>query len=155
MAVEGSVQPAHPAAKRPVKNKIIVVGVLIIVAFLAGYLPSYAKGKRLEDDLRHASQENRMAQLRDLAGLGYMQASQKNYGLAGVTSARFFERTREVANQTEPSSNRKALEDLLSDRDKITAELTKGDPGVLNDLQTLFVKTRQATGVASGDSQSQ
>ena len=32
-------------------------------------------------------------------------------------------------------------------RDKITAGLAKGDPGVLNDLQALFVKTRQATGV--------
>ena len=155
MAMEGSVQPAHPAAKRPIKNTIIVTGVLISVAFLAGFLPSYAKGRRLESDLRQASQENRMAQLRDLAGLGYMQASQKNYGLAAATSARFFDRTREVANQTEPSSNKKALEDLLSDRDKITSELAKGDPGVLNDLQTLFVKTRQATGIASGDSHSQ
>jgi hypothetical protein len=155
MAVEGSVQPAHPATRRPIKNTIIVTGVLVIVAFLAGFLPSYAKGKRLESDLRQASQENRLAQLRDLAGLGYMQASQKNYGLAGVTSARFFERTREVANQAEQSSGRKALEGLLSDRDKITSELSKGDPGVLNDLQTLFVKTRQATGIASGDSQSQ
>jgi hypothetical protein len=31
-------------------------------------------------------------------------------------------------------------------RDQITAELAKGDPAVLNDLQNLFLKTRQATG---------
>jgi hypothetical protein len=155
MAVEGSVQPAHPTTKRPVKNTIIVTGVLVIVAFLAGFLPSYAKGRRLENDLRQASQENRMAQLRDLAGLAYLQASQKNYGLAAGTGARFFERTREVANLTEPSSGRKALEDLLSDRDKITSELAKGDPGVLNKLETLFLKTRQSTGIGSGASQPQ
>src|ERR1700730_9161954 len=147
MAVEGSEQPAHLAMKRPVKNTIIVAGALVIVAFLAGFLPSYAKGKRLENDLRQARQENRMAQLRDLAGLAYLQASQKNYGLAASTSARFFERTREVANQTPHASSRQALEDLLSGRDKITSELAKGDPGVLNDLQTLFVKTRQNTGI--------
>src|SRR5450759_1189907 len=155
MAVEESVQPAHPAPKRPVRNTIVVAGVLVIVAFLAGLLPSYVKGKRLENDLRQAGQQNRMAQLRDLAGLAYFEASQKNYGLAATTAARFFERTREAAaaDQTAHSSGRTALQDLLSARDKITSELAKGDPGVLNDLQTLYLKTRQATAIASGASQ--
>ena len=127
------------------KNKIIVAFVLLIVAFSAGFLPQYAKGKRLERELDVARQENRLAQLRDLAGLAYLQASQKDYGLAGGTSTRFFERTREVANQTPDSIGRKPLEDLLSFRDQITGELARGDPGVLNDLQALLVKTRQAT----------
>ena len=126
-------------------KKIMVVAVLLIVAFSAGFLPQYAKGKRLERELGEARQENGRAQLRDLAGLAYLQASQKDYGLAGGTSARFFDRTREVANQTPDSSGRKPLEDLLKLRDQITAELARGDPGVVNDLQTLLVKTRQAT----------
>jgi hypothetical protein len=37
-------------------------------------------------------------------------------------------------------------EDLLISRDKITAELAKGDPGVMGDLEDLFVRTRKATG---------
>ncbi len=153
MAAEGSDQTARVAAKWPVKNTVIVTGVLVVIAFLAGFLPSYAKEKRLENDLRQARQENRMAQLRDLAGLAYLQASQKNYGLAAGTTARFFESTRQAANNASEATTRKPLEDLLTDRDKITAELAKGDPGVLNDLQTLFLKTRQTTGVGSGASQ--
>jgi hypothetical protein len=128
---------------------------LAIAAFLAGFLPSYAKVRRLENDLRQAQQENRLAQLRDLAGVAYLEASQKNYGLAAGASARFFERTREVAAQTPQSSGRTALQDLLSGQDKITALLAKGDPGALDNLQTLFVKTRQATGIASGAAPSQ
>lgn len=155
MALEESVQTVHSTSKWQVKNTIIVAGVLVIVAFLAGFLPSYAKGKRLENDLRLAQQENRMAQLRDLAGMAYLQASQKNYGLAAGTTARFFERARAVAAQTPQSSGRTALQDLLSGQDKITSDLAKGDPGVLNSLQTLFIKTRQATGIASGAPQSQ
>ena len=152
MALEQSVQTAHATSKWRIKNTIIVAGVLAIAAFLAGFLPSYAKGKRLENDLRQAQQENRLAQLRDLA---YFQASQKDYGLAAGTSARFFERTREVAAQTPQSGGRTALQDLLSGQDKITALLAKGDPGALDNLQTLFVKTRQATGIASGAAPSQ
>jgi hypothetical protein len=128
-----------------VYNKLIVVVVLLMVAFSAGFIPQYAKGKRLERELGEARSESSLAQLRDLAGLAYLQASQKDYGLAGATSTSFFNRAREVANQTPDSSGRKPLEDLLSLRDQITGELARGDPGVVNDLQDLFVKTRQAT----------
>ena len=130
---------------RPATNKITVAVVLLAGVFLAGFLPQYVKVKRLDNELREARQENSMAQLRDLVGLAFFQASQKNYGLAADTSARFFNRTREAINQTPDSSGRKPLEDLLTFRDKITAELAMGDPGVLNDMQALFVKTHQAT----------
>ena len=126
-------------------SKIIVVVVLLLVAFSAGFLPQYAKVRRLEGELGAARQENSFAQLRDLAGLAYLQASQKDYGLAGGTTTRFFDRTREAVNQTPEASRKKTLEDLLNLRDQITGELARGDPGALNDLQTLLVKTRQAT----------
>ena len=146
----GQQGPPGKKEKRPVKNRIIVVSVLLIVAFLAGFLPSYAKANRLENELREARREHSLAQLRDLACLAYFQASQKDYGLAAGTSTRFFDSTREVANRAPDSSVKTSLEDLLSLRDKITAELAKGDPAVLSDLQTLFVKTRQATAIPAG-----
>ena len=127
------------------KNRIMGFAVLLIVVALACFLPQYVKVKRLEKELSEAKQENSLAQLRDLAGLGYLQASQKDYGLAAGTSSRLFDRIQETANQTPDASARKPLEGLLSFRDKITTGLAKGDPGVLNDLQTLFLKTREAT----------
>jgi hypothetical protein len=134
-------------------NKIIVVCVLLIVAFLAGFLPSYVKGNRLENELRQARQENSRAQLRDLACLAYLQASRQDYGLAAGTTTRLFDHAREVANQTPDPGGRKPLEDLLSLRDPITAKLATGDPGVVNDLRALLVKTRQATAIPSGAQQ--
>jgi hypothetical protein len=104
---------------------------------------------RLEKQLGGARQENSLAQLRDLASLAYLQASQKDYGLAGGTSTRFFDLAREVANQTPESSGRKPLEDLLNLRDQITGELARGDAGAQNDLQALLVKTRQATAASA------
>jgi hypothetical protein len=125
------------------KNRIIVVIILLVAAFLAGFVPQYIKVKRLENELSVARQESALAELRDLAGLAFVQTSQKNYGLAAATSNRFFTRTREVANQL-PDAKRKALEDLLASQNKIAAELAKGDPAALADLQALFDKTRQA-----------
>ena len=126
-------------------NKIIVAAVAVVAVFLLGFVPPYIKANRLENDLRQSRQENAGADIRDLVGLIYVQANQKNYGLAAESSSRFFGRVREAANQAQDATNRKALEDLLTARDKVTAELAKGDAAVMGDLQELFAKTRQAT----------
>jgi hypothetical protein len=131
------------------KSKIIVAAIALVVVFLIGFVPQYVKANRLEDDLRQSRQENAGAQLRDLIGLAYFQANQKNFGLAAETSSRFFGRAGEMVNQAQDATSRKALQDVLALRDRVTAELAKGDAAVIGDLQELFVKTRQATGSSS------
>jgi hypothetical protein len=128
-------------------NKIIVAAVALIAVFLLGFVPSYVKANRLENELHQSRQDGAGAELRDLIALAYVQANQKNYGLAAETSTQFFNRAREVASQTQDASRRKALEDLLALRDRVTAQLAKGDAAVTGDLLELFSKTRQATGV--------
>jgi hypothetical protein len=127
------------------KNKTIVAAIALITVFLLGFVPQYVKVNRLENELRQSRQEATGAELRDLIGFAYVQASQKNYGLAAETSSRFFNRVREVANQTQDANRRKGLEDLLALRDSVTAALAKGDAAVMGDLQQLFVKARQVT----------
>jgi hypothetical protein len=122
-----------------------MTAIALVAVFLLGFVPQYIKANRLETELRQFRHEIGGAQLRDLIGLAYVQANQKNYGLAAETSSRFFSRAREMANQTQDASSRKAQEDLLALRDRVTAELAKGDATVMGDLQELFVKTRQAT----------
>ena len=135
----------QPAATLRGKTTVIVVGALIITAFLAGFIPSSVKARRVENELRQVREENRMVQLRDLAGLAYLQASQKNYGLAAGTCTGFFQHIREAANQARRSGSRETLEGLLAGQERITAELAKGDAAVLSDLETLSAKTREAT----------
>ena len=130
-------------------NRAIIAAIVLIVVFLAGFVPQYVKVNNLQTELRQARQGNNSAELRDLAGLAFFQAYQKNYGIAAGTAQRFFNRVREVANQTPDANAKKSYEDLLIPRDNITAELAKGDAAVMGDLQDLFVKTRRATGVST------
>jgi hypothetical protein len=129
-------------------NKIIVAAAALVVVFLLGFLPQYVKTSRLEAELRQSREAYAAAELHDLIGLACLQTNQKNYGLAAATTAQYFNRVREVANRAQDASRRKALEDLLTPRDRITAELAKGDTAAIGDLQDLFVKTRAATAVA-------
>ena len=92
-----------------------------------GFVPQYIKTRRQEGELSALQQANANPELHDLAGLSYIQATPKNYGLAAAT-ARFFNRARELANQAADPPARKILEDLMPERDKITAELAKGTP---------------------------
>ncbi len=130
-------------------TKIAVVLLLLIAAFLGGYLPEHSKVSKLEDELREAKRQSTLARLRDLSGLAYIQASQKNYGLASKTSAAFFKQLQEVVDQTADATAKQTFQDLLSTREKIAAELEKGDAEVMNDLHPLFVKTQQLAGSAA------
>ena len=131
-------------------NKAIIGAIVLVIVFLGGFVPQYVRANRLDIELRQARQGNASVELRDLVGLAYVQANQKNYGLAAATTTRFFYRLRDVANQTPDPNSKRDLESLLVSRDKITAELAKGDAGVMGELQELFTKTRQATG-SSGE----
>jgi hypothetical protein len=127
------------------KNRLLIEAIVVVVTFLVGFVPQYIKTRRQEGELNALQQANANAELRDLAGLSYVQATQKNYGLAAATSARFFNRARELANRAADPPARKVLEDLMPARDKITAELARGDPGAVGDLQDVFTKARRAT----------
>jgi hypothetical protein len=130
-------------------NKAIIAATVLVVVFLAGFVPQYAKVNRLDSELRQARLLNTSAELRDLVGFAYFQASQKNYGIAAGIIGQFFNRVREAANQAPDANVKKTHEELLAPRDKISAELAKGDPGVMADLQDLYVKTRRATGAST------
>lgn len=149
-AAELPVQPAASTKKGVSRNSIILVAILLITCFLAGFLPSYAKALDLEKDLHVAQQENNSLQLRDIASLLYLQAIQKDFGLAAETSTRFFDQVRDVAAETSDPIDRARLEELLTNRDRITSELARGTPEALSNLHALVVNTRAATALATG-----
>lgn len=132
------------------RNNVIVGIALLIAVFLVSFFPQFLKARRLEAELREARQQYALAQLRDDIGLAYLQASQKNYGLAAETTSRFFSRTGDLATQMPDANSRKSLEKLWIPRDKITAERAKCDAEALNDLQTLFLNAEQATAGSVG-----
>jgi hypothetical protein len=149
MPQEQEVPPRTPRGVGSWKNKTIIAAVVLVGIFLAGFVPSYLKAKRLEGELLAAREQNALAQLRDLAGLAYLQANQKDYGLAARTTTRLFDGARQMANQTENAGRKQSIEGVLSLRDSITAKLAIADSGVVNDLGALFVKTREATAETS------
>ncbi len=128
------------------RKRIIIWAVLLVVAFLIAFLPNYVRANRLGSELEAARMELRQLQLRDSIGLTYVQATQKNYGLAQESSTTFFLQARQMASSAGSPAAKQTFESLLGYQETVTAKLAKGEPGVLEDLAALYTKTRAATG---------
>lgn len=132
------------------KNRLILWVVLLVVGFLAGFIPQYIKAQRTQSELTTARQQlstcqlgSQLSQLRDTAALMYIQASRKNYGIAAEQAAHFFDQASQVAGSTSDARLKNTLQQILQSRDEITAQLAKGDPAVAPKLEDLLMKAEQ------------
>ena len=86
-----------------------------------------------------------MSQLRDAAMLMYLEATQKNYGTSGDDANRFFDQAQRLANSTQDEALRNLLGGILSMRDRIIADLAKGDAAVVSEMEPILSKVEQST----------
>ena len=124
---------------------LIVGAVLVVTAFLLGFVPQYLKGRDLESQLSVVRQQleserekSQVDELGLLSGHVYLETNLKNYGLASQYSSKFFDRARAMMGQA-PDSNRQAfLQEVLAQRDSVTGGLAKGDLSTVSEVQDLF-----------------
>jgi hypothetical protein len=138
-------QPGH------MKIRLVVWFGLLAAGFLAGFLPESSRASRLSSELASARQQLTSCQLssglsdaRNLLGMTYLEANNKNYGLAGEYSTRFFDQMRQLADRTRDEGLKRVILEVLNTRDTVTAELARGDPAVLDRLGSLLTKTGKA-----------
>ncbi len=127
-------------------TKSVLICVIVgVAAYLAGFIPMSVRAGHLQAELREASADAGGAELRDLAALAYIEAVQKNYGLAMRTASQYFDRIPDVAAATRDPERRLRIQQLGQARDTVIAGLAKAEPGVLSRLEDLYIKTRAAT----------
>jgi hypothetical protein len=117
---------------------------LFIAGLLIGFIPQYLKVRDLKRQVSVCNAAYQLAELRRSAALTYVTATQLNYGTASGYANQFFEQARRLAATTSDVSGRSMLSDVLSSRSKITADLAKGDPQVVSDLQPILLAVEGA-----------
>lgn len=138
------------------KMGFIIGGVLVVAAFLLGFVPQYLKGKALDDQLDTAHQQlnserekSQMDELGLLCGRVYLETSLKNYGLAGQNSTKFFDEVQAMMRQAPDSNRHSFLQETLAQRDAVTGGLAQGNPGTLSAVQDLWQQVLQVIGNGS------
>src|ERR1700677_724657 len=131
-------------------RKLALWFVLLIVGFLTGFTWQYTRLQQAQQELFASTKQlgscqssEQLSQLRDTATMTYLETVQKNYGKGGEYSTELFDQAQRVVSSTEDSSLRNLLRDTLATRDQITADLAKGDPAAVSEIQAILSKLEQ------------
>jgi hypothetical protein len=131
-------------------RKLVFGLVLLIVAFLAGFAPEYQRLRQARADLSTTARQldscqlgQQLSQIRDAASLTYLEATRKNYGVAGQHSKQLFDQSQRIVNSTGSEALRSTLNEVGSKRDAVTAALANGDAAVIPDLQMILIELEE------------
>jgi len=133
------------------RHKLVLWFVLLIAGFLVGFILQYARLQRLQEELSASSKRlvscqssEQLTQLRDTATMMYLEAAQKNYGLAGEYAKEFFDQAQRIVSSTEDLALGNLLRDSLATRAQITGDLAKGETPVLSEIRSILSKLQTA-----------
>lgn len=136
----------------PNRKQLLIFAAVVTAALLAGYIPQYLRARGLNQDLETTRQQlrgcqamNRVAGLRDLLGLAYVEVNQKNYGLAGQHVARFYEQAGQVSGQVADPAIQRVINEAMARRDEITATLARGDAAAAMPIERTYRDLLQAS----------
>ena len=131
-------------------RKLALWFVLLIVGFLTGFILQYTRLQQAQQELSASTKQlgscqasEQLSQLRDTATVMFLETVQKNYGKAGEDSKAFFDQAQRIMSSTEDPALRNLLRDTLATRDQVTADLAKGDPTAVSEIQALLSKLEQ------------
>ncbi len=132
------------------RQKLVLWFLLVLTGFLIGFILQYSRLQRVQQELSASTKQlgsckssQQLAQLRDTTTMMYLEVVQKNYGKAGEYSRGLFDQAQQIASSTEDPALRNLLRDVLVTRDQITADLAKGDPAALSEIQRLLSHLEQ------------
>src|ERR1700687_3699053 len=127
------------------RQKLVLWFLLVVSGFLIGVILQIPRPQRVQEDLSASTKQlgsckssQQLAQLRDTTTMMYLEVVQKNYGKAGEYSGEGFDQAPQIASSAEDPALRKLLREVVVTRDQIAADLAKGDPAALSEIQRLL-----------------
>jgi hypothetical protein len=126
-------------------RKLVLWMSVLVLGMLLGFVPQYVKARRLQQQANFCSANLQLAEVQRLAALTYLSATQLNYGVAAGYADQFFNQLQRLAGSSHDAALDTTLGEVLSSRDKITADLAKGNPQVVSELQPILLKLEQST----------
>jgi len=132
------------------RQKLVLWFLLVLTGLVIGFILQYSRLQRVQEELSASTKQlgsskssQQLAQLRDTTTMMYLEVVQKNYGKASEYYGEVFNQAQQIASSTEDPALRNLLREVLVTRDQITADLAKGDPAALSEIQRLLSNLEQ------------
>ena len=134
--------PPPDRPRRSGAKTFFLVLLLLIAAFLAGYIPSLIRARKLDTTLRATQLELRLASLHRRVGVAATEAQRNNFASALTSAREFFDGCTALSTseafETQPRT-KNAIAGYVSQRDEVMAQLAAADPQVKERLASLVL----------------
>jgi hypothetical protein len=135
--------PPPPAVRRsPTPKLVLGTIVLLIAAFLAGYVPQRLRADRAEESLQTAKLDLELSNLHRDLGIASLEAQRNNFANASTAATAFFDGCARMANDprlADEPRTRNALGAYAGQRDQYAVELATANPQVGQRLASLYL----------------
>lgn len=123
-------------------RKVALFAILALTAFLAGFMPMKKLSNELAAQLAQLQQQVDFLKLQNKLVELFLEVEQKNFGAARPISTAFFNEARRLADSASDAEHRRRLEQILSRRDEITADLASTNPATADKLKAMYAALR-------------
>jgi len=131
-------EPAPPAShRRMTRNRWIGVGVIVLIAaFLIGFLPQWAQNQRLGQSLDDARLRIELLELQVRTGAALAEAHRENHERARQHMITVFPGLERVRGRI-PVADAQRVQEVLAERDEIITLLSRASPEATTRLAAL------------------
>jgi len=117
----------------------------VVLAFLVGFGWQFTRAHSLQNQLDQAQRELTFQRMEATLGAATIEAQRNGFEPARQLASDFFTRLQAAAAQA-PSAGQPQLQQILSQRDQVITQLSRGDAQAGPILADLFVRYRVAIG---------
>ena len=137
---------------KPVKathfmRRVIIYAVLLLIAFLLGFVPMWLQSRESASRLAEAEHQLSLARLENALASAVIDARQGEYESARQAASNFFTSLRAETDRGNDSAlspaQREGVQPLYTRRDEIITLLARGDPASADRLSDLYVLYRK------------
>jgi hypothetical protein len=117
----------------------------LLIAFLLGFVPTYAAKRHAQHELEAARLELRLSRLQGRLGAAMAESLRSNYERARQLMAGYFSDLQGAVGQVENPAEKQALNAILAQRDEMITLLSRAQPESTQRLMLLYTQMFAAT----------
>ena len=140
------VQP-KPVKTNSLPRRVIIYAVLLLVAFLLGFVPMWLKFRECFSSLSEVEHQLNLARIQNTLAAAVIDARRGDYEPARQAASGFFTSLRAETDRGNDSAlsqaQREGVQALFTQRDEIITLLARSDPAAADRLSDLYVSFRE------------
>ena len=142
-----NVQPEPARTSRPLMQRLIIYGAVVLIVFLLGLVPMWLKARSASNSLAETEHQLSLAKMQNNIASAAIDARRGEYEPARQAASQFFTSVSAELDKADGSNftqaQKQGIQPLLAGRDELITLLARSDPACADRLTDLYVAYRK------------